>query len=174
MTLWSGYYMNRIDAMPDPITDTIPIFNVNPNQEPTTETKTAAGTYGMFGPGSAYVAANGFVLMEQFGAGTMTFMYYFDEWHWIVKGEGEMLYNLSSEREQPKKRVALKTGDFVVTPRGSIVDWIAPPGGMLRRYCGMMPGYALHPRLVEPMTAEMKRMNVEINAVTEILPVGGK
>ena len=174
MSLWPGYYMNKADAIPDPIVDTIPIFHIDPEQEPTSETKTAAGTYYMFAPGTAYVCANGFVLMEQFGSGSMTFMYYFDEWHWIVKGEGEAVYQLSSSRDQPKKTLPLKAGDFVITPRGSMVEWKAPPGKYLRRYCGMMPGYALHPRLVEAMKKETARMNGIIAAAQEVLPVGGK
>ena len=90
--------------------------------------------------------------MEQFGAGnTMTWMYYFDEWHWILKGEAEVVYSLSSTSHTVKKTLHVGPGDFFITPRGSIVDFKVPASGPLRRFCGMMPGYALHPRIVEMM-----------------------
>ena len=46
--LWPGYYINKFEAIPDPIISEIPVFSIDPNLEPASETKTTAGTYYMF------------------------------------------------------------------------------------------------------------------------------
>jgi len=159
MSLWPGYYINKFEAIPDPIIDEIPVFQIDPMQEPSSEQKTTGGTYYGF-KNSGKVSANGFVLMEQFGSGTMSFMYYFDEWHWILLGEMDVTYSLSSTSHTVKKTVHVGPGDFIITPRGSIVEWKCKEGEWCRRYCGMMPGYALHPRIHEMM----KKMKAEQEA----------
>ena len=148
MTLWSGYEFNKAEAIPDPIIDTIPVWHPDANAKPVSETKTAAGTYYGYGKGSIMFSANGFAMFEGFGENTpITWMYYFDEFHWIWQGRCEVTYTLASTGNYVKKKMILEEGDIIVTPRGSVVEFKTLPGSDMKRICGMMPGYALHPRI---------------------------
>jgi mannose-6-phosphate isomerase-like protein (cupin superfamily) len=155
MTLWSGYEFNKADAIPDPIIDEIPVIHLSVDIKPISETKTTAGTYYMFGREAILWSANAFAMMEMFGKGTsITWMYYFDEFHWIWQGEAEVVYSLASTGNTKKITMHVKEGDFFVTPRGSIVEFKIGPDKDLKRVCGIMPGYALHPRFAEQMKKE--------------------
>ena len=57
--------------------------------------------------------------------------------------------SLASTGNTVKKTIRLEEGDFVITPRGCIAEFKVLPGSDLRRVCGLMPGYALHPYIVE-------------------------
>jgi len=150
MTLWSGYEFNKQEFTPDPIINELPVLHLDLDMKPVSETKTAAGTYYMFGKDALLFTANAFVMMEMFGENTsITWMYYFDEFHWIWKGKCDVTYSLASTGNTVKKTIRLEEGDFIITPRGSIVEFKILPGSDLRRVCGLMPGYALHPYIVE-------------------------
>ena len=151
MSLWPGYYINKFEAIHDPIISELPVLTLDAALEPDEVVKSVGGTIYNYGIHRGLRTANGRILLEQFGPGTMNWMYYFDEWHWILIGEADLEYSLASTARMEKKRAHVKPGDFFITPRGSQVAFIVPPGAILRRYCGMMPGYAMHPRQWEAL-----------------------
>jgi mannose-6-phosphate isomerase-like protein (cupin superfamily) len=145
MTLWPGYYLGKMDYMPDPVLDEIPIVKMDLSIEPTGETKTTAGTYYTFGKQASLISANGFILTEQFGAGTtLVWWYPFDEFHYIVMGEADVTYSLASTDHKVERKMKIKTGDFFITPVGSKVSFTVSEAGPLRRVCGIMPGVAMN------------------------------
>ncbi|MEW6142350.1 MAG: hypothetical protein AB1597_04235 [Chloroflexota bacterium] len=145
MTLWSGYEFNKADAIPDPIIDEIPVIHLSADIEPISETKTTAGTYYMFGKEAILWSANAFAMMEMFGKGTsLTWMYPFDEFHYIIQGRARVTYTLAGTGHTQKKVLDVEVGDLIVTPVGSIVEFKVDPSGPLRRVCGVMPGVAMN------------------------------
>ena len=143
MSLWRAHFLGKADTIPDPILDEIPVVHMDPNMPPIAEVKTQTGTYYQFGKKGNLRTANGFLIMEQFAAGTtLKWMYPFDEFHFIVKGECDMTYSLFSTANTVTKFLHVKAGDFFVTPLGSTVEFKMWDKGPLCRFCGVMPGRA--------------------------------
>jgi mannose-6-phosphate isomerase-like protein (cupin superfamily) len=145
MSLWPGHYLGKADTMRDPIVTEIPIKKLDLSLQPNSEVKSQTGTFYLFGKKGAIQTANAFIMVEQFGAGTsLTWMYPFDEFHYIIQGKARVTYTLSGTGHTEKKALDVETGDFIVTPVGSIVEFKIDPSGPLRRVCGVMPGVAMN------------------------------
>lgn len=146
MSLWPGYYLGKADTMRDPVTTEIPVKRLDLSLQPLSEVKSQSGTFFLFGKKGAIQTANGFVMVEQFGAGTtLVWMYPFDEFHYIIQGKAKVTYTLSGTGHTVKKSMDVEVGDFFVTPVGSIVEFKIDASGPLRRVCGVMPGVAMNP-----------------------------
>ena len=146
MSLWPGYYFGKADTQRAPITEEIPIVRLDNTLVPLSETKSTAGTFYLFGKKGSILSANAFVMLEQFGAGTsITWMYPNDEFHYIIQGKARVTYTLYSTGNTEVKTMDVEEGDFIVTPRGSIVEFKVAPGKPLRRIAGIMPGAAQNP-----------------------------
>lgn len=158
MSLWPGYYFGAMDAQRPPITEEIPIVRLDTKMEPLSETKSTAGTFYLFGKTGSTMSANAFVMLEQFGPGSsITWMYPNDEFHYIIMGKARVTYSLYSTGNSEKKTMDVEEGDFLVTPRGSIVEFKILPGKPLRRIAGVMPGTALNPVQAASHAKEAKK-----------------
>lgn len=145
MSLWPGYYLGKVDTIRDPVITEIPIKKFDLSLQPKSETKTQSGVLYTFGKKGAIQAANAFIMVEQFGAGTtLLWMYPFDEFHYIAMGKARVTYTLAGTGHTQKKVLDVKEGDLIVTPVGSIVEFKIDPSGPLRRVCGVMPGVAMN------------------------------
>ncbi len=145
MSLWPGYYLGKMGTIPEPILDEMPVIRMDTSIEPLSETKSASGSFFLFGKRGSLLTANGLIVMEQFGAGTaITWMYPFDEFHYIIQGEADVTYTLASTENQVEKKMHVGVGDFFITPIGSIVEFKIWDQSPLRRICGLMPGTALN------------------------------
>lgn len=146
MSLWPGYYFGKMEAQLPPILDEIPIVRLDTKMEPLSETKSKTGSFFLFGKKGSIMKANGFVMLEQFGPGsTITWMYPNDEFHYIIMGKAKVTYTLYATGNTEVKTMDVEEGDFIVTPRGSIVEFKVTSEKPLRRIAGIMPGAALNP-----------------------------
>jgi uncharacterized cupin superfamily protein len=142
MDLWPGYYLGKFDKLQEPILTEIPKMKIDIEHEPDTKIETVSGNF--YTHKSPLIrTANGVCSQEDFGAGeTFTWMFPYDEFHWIVKGSAEMTYSLAGTSHTEQKTVRIKPGDIYLLPTGARVTWKIDPGEPLRHICIVLPGNA--------------------------------
>ena len=141
MSLWPGYYMGK--NLPEPALTEIPKIKIDPSQEPDIRIETLSGNFYPYTTTNLLLCANGVVDMEDFGAGeTITWMFPYDEFHWIAKGKAKMTYSLAGTSHTEQKTVEVKEGDIYLLPLGSRATWQVDPSGPLRKICVVMPSTA--------------------------------
>ncbi|MFC2032439.1 cupin domain-containing protein [Chloroflexota bacterium] len=141
MSLWPGYYMGK--ELAEPVLTDIPKVKIyQPEHEPDLKIETVSGNfYPHLEP--AIRTANGSISLEDFGAGeAITWMFPYDEFHWIIKGKAEMIYSLAGTSHTEQKTVHIEEGDIYLLPLGSRVTWKVDPSGPLRKICVVIPGVA--------------------------------
>ncbi|MFC2032468.1 hypothetical protein ACFLUS_03780 [Chloroflexota bacterium] len=147
MSLWPGYYMGK--ELSEPILTEMPKVKLmtadhqpEPGLTPDIKVETVSGNfYPYLQP--AIRTANGSIGFEDFGAGeTITWMFPYDEFHWIAKGKAEMTYSLAGTSHTESKTVIVQEGDIYLLPLGSRVTWKVDPSGPLVKICVVMPGTA--------------------------------
>ncbi|MFC2031844.1 cupin domain-containing protein [Chloroflexota bacterium] len=151
MSLWPGYYQGK--NLSEPALTEIPKIKIDPSQEPDKKVETVAGNFYSYRKSNVLRCANGFVCIEDFGAGeTITWMFQHDEFHWIAKGKAEMTYSLAGTSHTESKTVTIQEGDIYLLPLGARVTWKVATGSPLRKICVLIPAKAPSTRRPEKIT----------------------
>lgn len=134
--------MGKFEKLQEPVLTEIPKIKVDIEHEPDTKIESISGSF--YGHKTPVIrVANGVFSLEDFGAGeTITWMFPYDEFHWIVKGSAEMTYSLAGTSHTEQKTVRIKEGDIYLLPTGSRATWKVDPGVPLRKICVLLPSNA--------------------------------
>ncbi len=141
MCLWAGYFTGK--NLPEPVLTEIPKIKIDPSQEPDIRLQTVSGNLYLYTTANVLRRANAALVMLGFGVGeTVTWMFPYDEFHWVVKGKAEMTYSLAGTGHTERKKATIQEGDIYLIPRGARITWKVGPDGPVRLVGIIMPASA--------------------------------
>jgi len=127
--LWPGWYIDKASGLPDPILSEMPKINVNVLAPQTVKT------------GTTFATANCSAEVDEFPAGSSVFWFFdYDETHYVLEGEAEIIYSLASTSHTVRKKAQIKKGDFYMVPLGARITWNVSKAGPLRIFWLTEPG----------------------------------
>lgn len=81
----------------------------------------------------------GHITMEDFAPGvTVSWNFWHEEVHYIVKGKAEMTYSVPP-LHQKRETITIEAGDIYLIHRGDYITWKVAPGDPYRHLCIIMP-----------------------------------